>query len=200
MNRTLGETIAFALTAHWFSRAASFLLSGLNGTLTTGLFDRIFDMIRQNSSSIDVLSRRARWMGLHPSFGSWFKGVSSVVADPFFTCIPLFITSVFVFIGARLLIRAESQPRVTFESAIKIVAYMTSISVFSFIPVFGQLIAWLYSFYIGVIGARELYGASKGRAVMIILFPELLVWGVILAIMLVVALMMMGIFFSLIHF
>lgn len=195
----MGEAVAFALVTHWLSKAISYLWSSWTGAATLGFFERLM-MMTQRSSSIDVFSRRAQWANLHPTFWTWFKGVGSVIADPFTTCITLFVTAFFVFVGARILVRAEGQRLVTFESAVKIVAYMTSISIFSIIPFVGPLITWIYSFYIGVIGARELYGVRNGRAVVIILFPELLVWGAIAVVVFAIALMMMGIFFSLVHF
>jgi hypothetical protein len=145
----------------------------------------------------------ARMMALRDQALYWLWGAGTVVIDPFLTLAGIIFTTFFVYLGARLLVDSlpERQttatepfamsPRqgespsaggpVTYESALRIVCYATAPTLLAGIPLVGGVIASLASTLVAIIGAQEIYRTSLPRAIMIALFPRLLLFAVILS-------------------
>lgn len=163
------EPLAFALVTHWIGTTLAFLWK---------LLFKSNDAFYSNSWS--------SWMGLpHTEYRtlSWFFGVGAIVLDPFMTLLLIFVSSFLVFIGARLFVspaRAGSLHEVTYESATRLVCFSLAASIFLVIPFLGKGISAIYLFVLSIIGAREIYQVSTLRAAIIALFPNLLIFAIIL--------------------
>ncbi len=83
--------------------------------------------------------------------------------------------------GSVFLFGAKNKP---FEATVRIVSYSTSPDIFNFIPTLGWIIAAGWKLVLIVIGVREVHKTSTGRAVLVTLFPFLLIWGIIFVLML----------------
>lgn len=135
-----------------------------------------------DSDPIDSLGRDQAWTELKTRLGEWFSSVGSVIADPFLTLIWVLVVSAFVFLGARLLVtpgKGGSPREITFESALRIVAYGLSPSILVAVPLVGGVVAKVWIAVVTVIGAREVYRVGTGRAIVIGLFPKILFWGLL---------------------
>jgi hypothetical protein len=204
----LAIPLTFALVTHWLGSLINYILSAFTGDMNGHFFDRFVQFSSQYSQvsggDIDSFGRNGMNQGLLQAMGagekamSWLWGASGILLDPFFTLVWLIFISFFVFIGARLLVKptpehmARFPSGVTFESAVRVVAFGMSPAIFSGLPYLGSFIAKLiYIPIVTIIGAREIYRVSNGRATAIALFPEILLWGIIGTGVLVVAVFFM---------
>lgn len=208
-NGGFAQPLAFALIAHWIGTAISFLWG--SAFLRTGqeYFEKWASMFG-NSNQIDVIRRASQWDTARHAFMTWFWGMGSVIADPFWTLASLLISSFFVFIGARIFVGAMSDApavasneqhrhQVTYESAVRIMSYGAVASIFQVLPFAGRAVAYLYGLYISTIGAKEVYRVGTGRALLIVLFPQVLILLILLplfAILFFMGLSLLGGFFS----
>jgi hypothetical protein len=197
--------LTFALVTHWLGALLNYLFSAMTGDLSGHFFDRFVQFSSQYSSQmggdIDSPGKAAlmnqgflQAMGAGEKIVNWLWGASGILLDPFFTLAWLIFLSFLVFVGARLLVKptpehiARFPHGVTFESAVRVVAFGMSPAIFSGLPYLGSFIAKLiYIPIVTIIGAREIYRVSNGRATAIALFPEILFWGIILSGALVMA-------------
>jgi hypothetical protein len=194
----LAVPLTFALVTHWLGSLFNYLFSAMTGDLSGHFFDRFVQFSSQYSSQfsgtdIDSPGKAAlmnqgflQAMGAGEKIANWLWGASGILLDPFFTLFWLIFISFWVFVGARLLVKATPEhiarfPHgVTFESAVRVVAFGMSPAIFTGFPYLGSIIAKLiYIPIVTIIGAREIYRVSNGRATAIALFPELLFWGII---------------------
>lgn len=198
-NAGLIQPLAFALITHWLGRSLGYLWSTVTARTSEQMVSHWMNLLGQlggHNDQIDALSRSAPWLSMKHQFFDWFWGMGSVITDPFTTLIGMLITSFFVFLGARLFVgtmsdapasaafASDAQTRhvVTYESAVRIMAYGAVASIFMSLPIAGSFIAVIYGLYISVVGAKEVYQVGTGRALVVVLFPKLLVFGIIASI------------------
>jgi hypothetical protein len=187
-NAGLAQPLAFALIAHWIGSAVSFLWNAAFVRSGEEIFDKWTSLFGGfgNNDQIDVIRRSAPWETMRHAFTQWFWGIGSVIGDPFRTLAWLLISSFFVFLGARLFVGMmtdapaaapgeQHHHEVTYESAVRIIAYGTVASIFQVLPIGGNAVAYLYGLYISTVGAREVYRIGTGRALAVVLFPQLLI-------------------------
>ncbi len=187
----LSGPLAFALTTHWVGAALSYLWRLTTPSSPFG-FQRIFEGWR-TYPTIDQPGRNVPWNQFGSHLMDYFFGVTSVITDPFVTLFSLLFSALFIFIGARLLVPSGKEgtlSEVTYESAIRILCYGTAPALFAAVPFFGHGIAWFYSWYVTLIGVKEVYRVSTGNAIVITLFPNLLLLGILM-----VGLMILSFFF-----
>jgi hypothetical protein len=207
-NAGLAQPLAFALITHWIGTAVAFLWSSAFLKSSQEAFDK-WASILGNNDQIDVIRRSSSFEPMRHAFMSWFWGIGSVIGDPFWTLAKLLITSFFVFVGARLLVgimsdapsaAPEDQNRhvVTYESAVRIMAYGAVASIFQVVPFMGTFIAYFYGLYISVVGAKEVYRIQTGRALTVVLFPQVLISLLILPILAILFLIAISLFWG--HF
>lgn len=173
--------LAFALVTHWVGSALAFLWNLLIGGLISKYFGGLFDMAG-DVADVDHPGRSSAILELREKFVHWFWGAGSVITDPFVTVVSILFTSFFVYLGARLLIHDhhEERPQITFESAARIICFGMTPAILAVFPVVGAAIGSLMVVIVTIIGTREVYRVSSGRAVAIALFPKLLFAGIIL--------------------
>jgi len=165
----LSEPLAFALVTHWIGTSISFIWKLL--FKSEGAF-------YSNSWSSWTALSHADYRAF-----SWYFGMGTALLDPFITLLLIFVSSFLIFIAARLFVspaRAGSLNEVTYESANRIVCFSLAASIFLVIPFVGKPIAAIYLIILSVIGSREVYRVSTLRAAIIALFPNLLIFAIIL--------------------
>lgn len=174
--------LLFGIITNWIASALEYTwFTGLGRFFGTRLSD-IFRAL-DKSSEIDSSGQASAILAMREKMVDWMFGVGSVLVDPFKTCAQILFLSLFVWIGARIFskITADSEERLSYESAVSVVGYSLAASLFKGIPIVGGLIAGVFIVMISIIGARETYKVSSGRALLIALFPTLLFWGLLFA-------------------
>ncbi|MFL5811942.1 MAG: YIP1 family protein [Bdellovibrionia bacterium] len=206
-NAGFAQPLAFALIAHWIGSAIAFLWNSAFIRSSEEAFEK-WAAIFGNNDQIDVIRRSSSWEQARHAFTNWFWGIGSVIGDPFWTLASLLISSFFVFVGARLLVGVMSDApsaapgeqhrhEVTYESAVRIMAYGAVASIFQVIPFAGKFIAYFYSLYISVVGAKEIYRIRTGRALTVVLFPQVLIFAILLPILAILFLVGISLFWGL---
>jgi hypothetical protein len=172
--------LAFALVTHWLGSSIGYLWrlligGGFGGSLTK-MFTAATDV-----AEIDNPGRHAEILQLGERIQHWIWGVGSIVADPFLTLLRILFIAFMVWLGARILVtpgqshgQDEAPREITFESAVRVVAYGLTPSILSALPILGGAIASFYVAAVTVIGARETYRIGTGRATVVALFPQFL--------------------------
>jgi hypothetical protein len=184
----LSGPLAFALVTHWIGSSLGYLWSQLAGNIIQHMAGRFMHFSSTFSGSgsgneIDAPARFSQWMETKQRLGHllahWMWGAGSVILDPFTTLVAIFFTGTFVYVGARLLVNSSRQSEVTYESAIRLVAFGMSPAILAAFPFVGSFFAALYVLVVTIIGAREVYRVSNSRALLVALFPKLLFLGII---------------------
>jgi len=182
--------LAFALITHWLGSAMEYLWKLGIGGVASEYLGSLFRMAT-DVAEVDSPGRTARLMEVRDQVLHWIWGAGSVIADPFLTMVSILFTTMFVFVGARILVTPGKQgasQEVTFESALRIVCFGMSPSILAVIPLVGPVIASIFVAIVTIVGTREVYRISTSRAVVVALFPKLLLVGTI----------MIGLFFAII--
>lgn len=176
----LAAPLTFALATHWMGTLGAYLWRMLLGT------DSVLQSwwrSRMENVDVDTIDDYS-WMAdnLNQWSKDFFWSAGSVVLDPFKTLLSILATSLFVFIGARLLVSPGKHGapwEIRYESAVRIMAYSTAPSILLALPMGGEFLAWIGGLILSVIGAREVYRVDTGRALTIAFFPQILVFGVV---------------------
>lgn len=186
----LGGPLAFALVTHWIGKAGAFLWHSAIGGGLTRFANRFLKMA--GDWDIDHPGRfgggNSVWLWDPQSpFGTWLFGMGSVVIDPFVTLFSILFTSAFVFAGARIFVSPGQEPghsvsgaapgrplEITYESAVRLVCFGMTPSILAGLPLFGWGLSSLLTIIVTVIGAKEIYRVGAGRAIVIALFPRIL--------------------------
>jgi hypothetical protein len=200
----IGGPLAFALVTHWIGAGLGYFLDSFTGNFGERMMHQMVQFSSHYSTrysgtgDIDAPMKMANnWMqGLNQGqkFADWIWGSGGTLLDPFFTLVIILFTSFFVFIGARLFVTpSPAAPAragggyedirfpagVTYESALRVVAYGLSPAIFAGIPYFGWIASWVFVPIVTIIGAREIYRISPSRATVVGLFPSLLFLGIL---------------------
>jgi hypothetical protein len=174
--------LAFALITHWMGSALEYLWRSIIGQRFANLFNDMFQ-VASDVADVDHPGRGAAIVEIREQLTHWFWGTGSVIADPFITLAAILFTSLFVFIGARILItpgKNETPREITFESALRIVCFGLSPAILAAFPFAGGVISKLWVAVVTIIGAKTVYKIGTGRAIVVALFPKLLFVGIFL--------------------
>ncbi|MGZ3696662.1 MAG: YIP1 family protein [Bdellovibrionota bacterium] len=177
----VGGPLAFALVTHWIGSAFGYLWRLLVGGALAGWLSGFF-RIAGDVADVDDPGRGSQLLEMRNRIVQWLWGAGPVIADPFLTLASILFTSFLVFVGAKLLVHAgrDGSPReITFESALRIVCFGMSPAILAALPLFGSVVSSICVLVVTVIGAREVYRISTGRAVIVGLFPKVLFIGII---------------------
>jgi hypothetical protein len=179
----LSKPLTFALVTHWIGSAFTYVWAMLAGNAVEKLANKFAFSVTSQGPDIDSAARFSRWMAVQQQaahwFWTWFWGAGSIILDPFKTLLTIFITSMFIYVAARLFVNSDRQTNVRYESAVRLVSYGTTPAILAAFPFVGSFAAYIYVLVVTLIGARELYRVGSGRAMLIVLFPYLLFVGII---------------------
>jgi len=186
----LGRPLAFALVTHWIGACIEFLWKNALGG---ALIQHIQHMIRLAGDVFDVdqPGSGAMIVSAGDRLAAWFTGAGPILVDPFLTLFSILLTSAFVFAGARILVpdavSRKDSAAVTFESAVRVVSFGLTPAILAAIPLLGGFVSSLCIFIVTVIGVKEVYKIGVGRSLVVVLFPKLLMLGVVLTIVAAIA-------------
>lgn len=178
----LAGPLAFALVTHWLGSSMAFVWRTLLGGELSDFFGKMSGLLGEIAQVPDVDSpgRVAGWGTVQEAqdwFTRWFWGAGSVIVDPFWTLASVLFVSLLIYTGARILVTPgkDGSPReITYESAVRLVCYGMAPSLLAGVPLVGRGIAFLYTAFVTVAGARAIYRVGTLRAIAIALFPQLL--------------------------
>lgn len=168
--------LIFALITHWLGAALGFFWQAALGKALESRLEEFITLFDQVVTIDQDLRER---------FMHWVWGVGSVLMDPFVTLGGILFTSVFVWMGARLLVSLDTpqaRDRLTFDAAVTVVSYGMAASLLNVIPIVGSIVAPLFTAILTIIGAREVYRVGSGRATVIALFPKILLMVLMLSV------------------
>ena len=177
----LSGPLAFALITHWIGSSVQFLWHNWIGSWVSLWTDTLMQ-IAGDVADVDSPGHGQMLFEMKDRILHWMVGAGSVLTDPFWTLSGILFTAVLVFVGARIFItpgRDGAPEDITFESAVRIVAYGMTPHLLSMVPFIGPLVAGILTVFVTVIAAREAYRTTTGKAVVIALFPKLLFLGII---------------------
>lgn len=193
---SLSGPLAFALVTHWIGTAVDFFVDQGLGLGLTSMTRKIMSWQMDGDDDIDTPARGQAWMTLKSQVTDWLSSSAMVVAAPFWTLLWLLFGAFFVWIGSRLLANQPSRsPRGTYSSALRLVAYGTSPAILTGIPIFGGWLAAIWALVITTVGAREIYQVTTDRALVIALFPRLLVVALGIAALFLFVFVIAGLFY-----
>ena len=191
LNEPVAFSLAFALITHWIGAAFLYLwrisFEGIFGTAI-----RKFSRFYRSTMGVDYFG-----FGSSPTVADriihWFWDTSPVLLDPFFTLGLILFHALWIYVAARIfvtpgLVRTggsnDSHPRhpaeISYGAATKVVCYSMTPYILNLLPVVG---GWSVSFLTvlyTLIGVKEYYQISTGRAFVITLFPKLIFFGIII--------------------
>lgn len=181
--------LAFALITHWMGAAVAYIWRIFIGGAVSGYLDRIMRMAG-DVAEVDNPGRNAQIMEMADRMKHWVWGTGSIIVDPFLTLMQIFFISFLVFLGARIFVtpgKNRAPREITFESALRIVCFGMTPAILAVLPLFGGPIAYIYQVVVSVIGAREVYKIDNGRASLVALFPQVLLFGFVMLLFLAAA-------------
>lgn len=178
----LTSPLCFALVTHWIGSALNLIWRLSFGSSTLHWIQNLF----QNNEDLSYVTRSTYepyWIKIKELVLEWVMGAGAVILDPFFTLFSILFTSAFVYAAARIFVtpgKDEHPNEINYESAVRIVSYGLTPSIFGAIPIFGGFLSSIYVLIVTIIGAKEVYRVPTSRAFVIALFPKLLFFGIIL--------------------
>jgi hypothetical protein len=200
----IGGPLAFALVTHWIGAALGYFMTSLSGNIGEKMMHQMVQFSTHYSGQytggdIDApMKMTNNWMNSlngAQNVANWLWGTGGTLLDPFFTLVIILFSSFFVFLGARLFVNPAPAASlhagggigetlrfpsgITYESALRVVAFGMSPAVFAGIPYVGWVATWIFVPITTIIGAREIYRISGNRATIVGLFPSLLFLGIL---------------------
>lgn len=187
--------LLYALLTHWLGTAVQFLwITWIGGQFTPwfkstwGRLTSLAQDLGGNLEEIDSLGRHAHQalVPFQERLGSWVFSAGPVLLDPITEIFSILFVSALVWVGARLLVspgKNGAPMEVRFEAALQIVCYASGASILNVLPAVGPGLAALFGAVLAIIGAREVWKVSTARAIVIGLFPKLLLLGAFLSLL-----------------
>ena len=97
--------------------------------------------------------------------------IGSVIFAPIGAVIGVFVVAGIAHLLVRLVVGATNSG---FGATFRVASYASVTSLVSWIPIVGGLLS-LYGIYLSVVGIREMHGTTTGKAVVVVLFPVILI-------------------------
>ena len=97
--------------------------------------------------------------------------IGSVIFAPIGGVIGVFVVAGIGQLVVRLVVGATNSG---FGATFRVASYTGVTSLVSWIPIIGGILA-LYGIYLAVVGIREMHGTTTGKAVIVVLFPVILI-------------------------
>lgn len=178
----LSSALAFAVIVQWLASFVNFLWRSAAGALVESRMSDVFriagDVLGPGDGagsgmgeSLDAIRQRAV---------EFLFGAGTVVIAPFTTLLKLAVGALFVHAAVRFFMREEPGRPHRYATTLKVLAYSTAPWILCVIPGLGMLLAWILAFVTAVIGLREVYRTTTNRAVVAVIFPELLLLALVM--------------------
>jgi hypothetical protein len=113
--------------------------------------------------------------------------LQTIVPLPFYQAVAIFIGSAIIHLCLMIVKGNNNGYKTTFRA----ISYSYSGYLFGIIPFVGLIIGGIYTFILTIIGVREGHGISTGKAVLAVLLPAIVIFGLIF-IAILVAMMFVG--------
>ena len=97
--------------------------------------------------------------------------IGSIIFAPIGGVIGVFVVAGIGQLVVRLVVGATNSG---FGATFRVASYTGVTSLVSWIPIIGGILA-LYGIYLAVVGIREMHGTTTGKAVIVVLFPVILI-------------------------
>ena len=97
--------------------------------------------------------------------------IGSVIFAPIGSAISVFVVAGIAHLLVMLIVGATNSG---FGATFRVASYASVTSLVSWIPIIGGLLG-LYGIYLAVVGIREMHQTTTGKAVIVVLFPVLLI-------------------------
>jgi hypothetical protein len=173
----LSSALAFAVIVQWLASFFNFLWSSTAGVVMQSRVNDLFyiagDVMHADpriAESLDHLRQRAV---------DFLFGAGAIILTPFTAILKLSIVALFVHAAVRFFMKEHTDRPHRYSTTLKILAYANGPWILCVIPGLGVLAAWILAFFASVAGLREVYRTTNGRALLAILFPELLFMAVV---------------------
>lgn len=144
------------------------LILGCVGVLAARLWEVVFGM-----SVLSAFPAQVREQFPFLGGGSTFGLVFTLVLAPFYILVALFVWTALLHL-CLVLVGGLKRSVAGFEGTFRVVSYTTVAQLGSLVPVFGGLIAMVWTIVLGVIGITSLHRSSQGQAIAALLIPLLL--------------------------
>jgi len=174
----LSAALAFAVIIQWLAAFSNFVWSSTLGVVFQRRIDDVFriagDVMRDQhlSENLELLRERAI---------EFLFGAGAIILTPFTTLLKLAFIGLFVHAAVRFFFKEDPSRRHSYSATLKVLSYASAPWVLCVIPGIGALLGWTLTFGASVIGLRVVYRSSTFRALLAVLFPELLLLTIILA-------------------
>jgi hypothetical protein len=173
--------LLFAIATNWLASAISFFWK-------VPLFRIVHQGYREGAgfwndfagdlSTIDSPGRHVEspvpaeaWMKFKELVLPWFWGASSVLLDPFATVAGIFMTSIMIFVAARVIV--DSDQPIRFPTIVRIVCFAAAPVLWTVVPIAGAIIAPIATVGTLAVALSEVYKTSFLRALTVAVFPKI---------------------------
>lgn len=198
----LSTALAFAVVVEWIASGFNFIWRSLVFSLFRDRFDdalrlgQVMINATRSGGGVDLEAINLEAL-FNNAFDSWniFYSASSVLLAPFVTLMKLLFFGVFIHLGVHLFVKEDPDRPHKFSTTLKILSYSMAPWLLCVIPGIGMLLGYIFVFIAAFVGIREVYKTTTGRAVMAVIFPELLFTCLIM----ILAIIGLAIFFKLVH-
>ncbi len=155
----IGQPLFFAICVGWI------------GIIFNSVYGLLFGQVWLRFLPFEYRERMGAMMA-----GTMGWTIAQIVLAPLFVLLGLFIGSAILHV-CFLVVGALSNSTAGFEGTIRIVGYSWVAQLAHVIPVFGGLLALVFSLILSVMGAQALHRSTQGKAILGVLLPIVLCCG-----------------------
>ena len=167
----LSHALVFGIVCHWLSQISIFFWSKIAPSQDAESMSWIVSGVGETGGFGLPIER---WMQIW----EFFISPSRVLLDPFFVLSALSFSAFGVWIGSQMVLRRLTR-RPTFREVLALLAYAQGpflLLVLAGVVPLASFVATAYCVVIGVVGIREYFMVSTGRAIVVYFFPALFAW------------------------
>lgn len=171
-SESLSTALAFAVIVQWLASFFNFLWRMTVGAALQSRFADLFHIagdVMQGGPGVAESLEQMRGRVIEFLFGA-----GAIVLTPFTTILKLVFSALLVHAAIRFFTKDSPERPHSYGTTLKILAYASAPWILCVIPGVGILLAYLLGFIAAVIGLREVYRTTTFRAVLAVVFPELL--------------------------
>jgi hypothetical protein len=176
----LSSALAFAVIVQWIASFFNFLWHAAFGLVVQS---RLADLFRVAGDVAQTGPRVAETIEeLRMRAVEFLFGAGAIVLTPFTTLLKLAFTALIVHAAVRFFMHEDQARPQRYTTTLKVLSYATAPWLLCVIPGFGLVLGWLLALVSAVIGLREVYRTTTGRALLAVVFPELLFFAFLLGV------------------